>query len=159
MNASRIRRLARPWLLIVAAGYAGAIAADTAPTEAQKLRHDHFHQLGEAFKAIRDQSRSKSPAFPALQKAAQAVNDASVDQGRWFPKGSGPETGKTRALAEVWTKPVDFAAAQKLFADSAPQLLAAVNAGDIEAVRSSYGTVGKSCKNCHDTFRQPNDDD
>lgn len=149
------------WALPVAAAliHARPTAADAPATEQQKARHDHYHQLGEAFKAVRDQSRSSSPDFAALQKSAQAVKDASVDQGKWFPKGSGPEAGKTRALPEIWTKPADFEAAQKLFADSAPALLAAAQAGDIEAVRSSFRNVGKACKNCHDNFRQPKDDD
>ena len=51
--------------------------------------------------------------------------EASVDQQQWFPKGTGPEAGKTRALPEIWSKPDDFTAAQKMFSDRAPKLLAA----------------------------------
>jgi cytochrome c556 len=139
---------------------AALLAADAKPaTDQQKTRHDHYHDLGKAFKVVRDQTRSTSPDFAALQTAAKFVSDASVDQGKWFPKGSGPDAGKTRALPEIWTKPADFIAAQKVFADSAPALLAAANASDIEAVRSNFREVGKACKNCHDTFRQPADED
>ncbi len=42
------------------------------------------------------------------QKTAEVVNEASVNQQQWFPKGTGPEAGKTRALPEIWSKPADF---------------------------------------------------
>jgi len=44
-----------------------------------------------------------------------------------------------------------------VFSDAAPKLLSAANAGDVDAVKSTYGDLGKACKNCHDTFRSPED--
>lgn len=136
-----------------------ALYADvpSTPAEVQKARHDHYEALGEASKAVRDLTRSSNPDFAAIEKAAEHIVKATVNQGQWFPKGSGPEAGKTRALPEVWTRPADFAAAQKMFADRAPALLAAAKAKDISAVRTAFRDVGASCKNCHDTFRSPED--
>jgi cytochrome c556 len=146
--------------ITVAAPIGSLVANEPAsPRELQKARHHHYHELGDAFKAVRDQSRASTPDFAALKQSAQIVNDASIDQGKWFAKGTGPEAGKTRALADIWNKPEEFEAAQKLFADSAPALLAAANAKDIEGVRTNFGAVGKSCKNCHDTFRAPEEHD
>jgi cytochrome c556 len=136
------------------------VAAETAtPLAQQKARHDHYHELGDAFKVVRDQTKATAPDTAALQKAAQVVNDASIDQGRWFPKGTGTEAGKTRALPEIWSKPADFVAAQKLFSDAAPQLLAAAKANDIDGVKNAIPNVGKACKNCHDNFRSPEEHD
>jgi cytochrome c556 len=131
--------------------------APATPAEVQKARHDHYHELGETNKAVRDLSRTSNPDFAALEKAAEYIVEASINQGQWFPKGSGPEAGKTRALPEVWTKPAEFVAAQKMFSDRAPTLLAAAKAKDVDAVRRAYREVGASCKNCHDTFRSPED--
>lgn len=142
-------------LLAVAVPVGALLAADTAPKALMHERHEHYEQLGEAFKKIRDESRAGSPDMAGIKQAAKIVNDASVDQARWFPKGTGPEAGKTRAKAEIWAKPQEFTAAQKVFSDAAPKLLAAANGGDIGAVRDEFGAVGKSCKNCHDTFRTP----
>jgi len=83
------------------------------------------------------------------------VVDASIDQGRWFPKGTGPEAGKTRALPEIWAKPDDFVAAQKMLSDRAPALLTAAKAKDVAAVQAAFKELGGACKNCHDTFRSP----
>jgi cytochrome c556 len=135
---------------------AGASAATPAtPAEMQKARHDHYHELGDAFKAVRDQTKVATPDFAAIEKAAQVVNDASIDQQKWFAKGTGPEAGKTRALPEVWSKPDDFTAAQKMFSDRAPKLLAAAKAKDLTGVQAAFKDLGGACKNCHDTFRSP----
>src|SRR5882672_10176823 len=103
-----------------------AVANAATPVETQKARHEHYEQLGKAFKAVRDQMNAASPDFATLRKNAEVVNEASVDQQQWFPKGTGPEAGKTRALPEIWSKPADFEAAQKMLSDRAPNLLAAV---------------------------------
>ena len=141
--------------VFVPALLAAAVYAAT-PREAQQARHEHYEHLGDAFKAVRDNSRG-SPDWAALEKAAQAVVDASVDQQQWFAKGTGPEAGKTRALPVIWEKPDDFTAAQKLFSERAPKLLAAVKAKDAAGVQAAFKDVGGACKNCHDTFRAPED--
>lgn len=142
---------------------AGAVALadsaheDAGRTEAQKARHHHYEALGDAFKAVRDNARGDSPNWAALEKAAQTVVDSSVDQQQWFAKGTGPESGKTRALPEIWSKSDDFTAAQKMLSDRAPKLLAAVKAKDVAGVQAAFKEVGGACKNCHDTFRAPED--
>jgi cytochrome c556 len=159
---STARRISRPTLKarfsVIAAttallGAAAAVLAAT-PQETQKIRHEHYEKLGEAFKAVRDNSRG-SGDFAALEKAAAVIQEATVNQIQWFPKGSGPEAGKTRALPEIWSKPDEFAAAQKVFEDRAPALTAAVKAKDLDAVSKAFRELGGACKNCHDNFRAP----
>lgn len=142
--------------VFVPAVMAVAVYAAT-PQEAQKARHEHYEELGDAFKAVRDNSRGDSPDWAALDKAAQTVVEASVDQQKWFAQGTGPEAGKTRALPEIWSKASDFTAAQKMFSDRAPKLLAAVKAKDVAGVQAAFKEVGGACKNCHDNFRAPED--
>ncbi len=132
-----------------------AAAWAATPAETQKVRHEHYEKLGENFKAVRDLSKASPTDFAKLEKAAADVREASVNQAQWFPKGSGPEAGKTRALPEIWTKPADFAAAAKMFEERAPALLAAAKAKDLDAVNKAFREVGGACKNCHDTFRAP----
>ena len=140
--------------VFVPAVMAVAVYAAT-PQEAQKARHEHYENLGDAFKAVRDNSRGDTPDWAELEKAASTVVEASVDQQQWFAKGTGTEAGKTRALPEIWTKPEDFTAAQKMFSDRAPKLLAAVKAKDAAGVQAAFKEVGGACKNCHDNFRAP----
>ena len=137
----------------------GALLADASARDLMKARHDHYHKLGDAFKKVRDEVRGSQPDLAQVRRAAQFINDASVNQGKWFPAGTGPDAGKTRALAEIWSKPKEFEAAQKVFSESAPKLLAAASANDVGAVKTQFGAVGKACKNCHDTFRSPEEHD
>ena len=157
-HASRKSTVVLSIVLGIAAPVGVLIAAASA-VEQQKARHDHYHELGDAFKTVRDQTRTGTPDMAKIKAAAKVVNEASIDQGRWFPAGTGPEAGKTRALAVIWERPNDFIAAQKVFSSAAPKLLAAANAGDLNAVKANFGEVGKSCKNCHDTFRSPEEHD
>ena len=142
--------------VFVPALMAVAVYAAT-PQEAQKARHEHYEHLGDAFKAVRDNTRGGNPDWAVVEKSAQTVVDASVDQQKWFAEGTGPEAGKTRALPEIWRKPGDFTAAQKMFSERAPKLLAAVKAKDTAGVQAAFKEVGGACKNCHDNFRSPED--
>ncbi|MFC4309942.1 c-type cytochrome [Steroidobacter flavus] len=121
--------------------------------ELQKARHDHYHELGDSFKVIRDQIKTDKPDLAAIKSAAKVVNDASVNQEKWFPAGSGPEAGKTQAKAEIWSKPAEFKTAIKNFADAAPKLQTAANSGDVAAIKTAFADTGKTCKGCHETFR------
>jgi cytochrome c556 len=140
--------------IVIVALFVPVVYAAT-PVETQKARHEHYEELGKAFKAVRDQMNAGSPDFAALEKNAEVVSQASVNQQQWFPKGTGPEAGKTRALPEIWSKPADFEAAQKMLSDRAPKLLAAVKTKDVDAVKAAFKETGGACKNCHDTFRSP----
>ncbi|HEX6637940.1 MAG TPA: cytochrome c [Steroidobacteraceae bacterium] len=141
---------------VIAATIVGLSVAAYAATPADMLkeRHEHYEELGDAFKAVRDNSRG-NPDFAALEKAVGVIQKATVNQQQWFPAGTGPEAGKTRALPEIWTKPDEFTAAQKMFADRAVPLVAAVKAKDADGVGKAFRELGGACKNCHDNFRAP----
>jgi cytochrome c556 len=143
--------------VVVASTFGASAAAPKTPAEMQKARHEHYEELGDAFKAVRDQSKASTPDFAALQKAAETVYQASLNQQQWFPKGTGPEAGKTRALPAIWSKPDEFAAAQKMLEERAPKLLAAAKTKDVAAITAAFREVGGACKNCHDTFRSPDE--
>lgn len=140
---------------VLLSALASAIVLAATPQELQKTRHDHYHELGDAFKAVRDGTKASTPDWAAIEKAAAVISKASENQAQWFPKGTGPEAGKTRALPEIWSKPDDFAAAAKMFEEKAPALVAAAKTKDADAVTKAFRDVGGACKNCHDTFRSP----
>lgn len=150
--------LKRQFSVIAAAAFVSLAVAITAvaatPAETQAHRKEQYKALGDAFKTIRDNSRGE-PDWAAVEKAATFVQKVSVEQGNWFPKGTGPEAGKTRALPEVWSKPAEFTAAQKLFSDKVAGLTAAVKAKDAAALGAAFKEAGGACKNCHDGFRAP----
>ena len=69
-----------------------------------------------------------------------------------FPKGS--NVGETTVLPLVWEKTTEFAAAIKQFQDASMGLSMAAKTGDMAAVGAAVGNLGKSCKNCHENFRE-----
>jgi cytochrome c556 len=142
-------------LLVPAVALMAQASEPAAKTAFQKARHDHYHELGDAFKVIRDEAKGDTPDLAKVKSAAKVVDQAAAaaEQSKWFPAGSGPEAGKTLALPAIWSKPDDFKAAMKMFSDAAPKLTAAANSGDAAAIKTAFGDVGKTCKNCHDNFR------
>jgi cytochrome c556 len=72
--------------------------------------------------------------------------------GNVFPKGS--DFGETSALPVIWEKSDDFAKAVKMFQDSAATMAAAAKSGDMAQAGAAFAELGKSCKNCHETFRE-----
>ena len=76
----------------------------------------------------------------------------------WYPPGTGPDVGKTRAKAAIWQKPADFRAKALAFESAATKFNAAAKAGDLAAIRAAQGDLGKTCKACHDPSREPEHD-
>lgn len=67
----------------------------------------------------------------------------------------GPGTDKgapTKADPKVWSDADKFRAAYEKFTTEARKLPAA--AGDLATLKVAFGEVGKTCKGCHDDFRQ-----
>ena len=100
-------------------------------------------------------------------KAAQAATEVATKQAELaqgvafarsipskFPKGTGVgDAGvtKTRALADIWTKPEEFKAAAEALAAALES--ASVGAGDAGKFDAAFGDVKKSCGGCHEKFR------
>ncbi|GAB4401766.1 MAG: cytochrome c [Rhodoferax sp.] len=59
----------------------------------------------------------------------------------------------TRAKPAVWQVPADFQRAQDEFVAAVKALHALAPSGDLKALRPAVEAVEKSCKSCHDSFR------
>jgi cytochrome c556 len=78
-----------------------------------------------------------------------------LDNSRAWAKGSDNENyaGKTRALPKIWTTYPEIADYGKKFAMAVNELAAVAGDGR-DALKSKIGALGKSCKGCHDEFRE-----
>lgn len=123
-----------------------------------KQRHDNMEALGDATKAINNELKSSSPDVAAIRKSADEIAKLAPDLHSWFPEGTGPDVGKTRAKAEIWQKPEDFTQKTNAFRQSEQQFQAAVQSGDVGKIRGAFADLGKTCKACHDPYRSPEDD-
>lgn len=87
-----------------------------------------------------------------LMVHAQGMAALSNITGSIFPEGS--DFGETGTLPAVWEKPTEFANAVKMFQDAAAGLEQAAQSGDMAKIGPAFGELGKSCKNCHENFRE-----
>lgn len=133
-----------------------AAAAPASKAEALKLmheRHDGMEDIGDAFKILSREMKSDSPDLAAVRSASATVARLAPEVSSWFPPGTGPDVGKTRAKPAIWEKPEDFAARTRAFQAAALAFDRTAKGGDVAAIKASLGEVGKTCKACHDPYR------
>lgn len=138
-----------------------AAAAPASKAEALKLmheRHERMEDIGDAFKALGREIKADSPNLEAVRTHAATVARLAPEVSGWFPPGTGPDVGKTRAKPEIWQKPEDFAGRTRAFQAAARKFDAAAKAGDVAAIKAGFGELGKTCKACHDPYRAPESD-
>jgi cytochrome c556 len=147
--------------VIIVAAVLGAFGAAAAPAPLAKGRalaimhdrHEGMEKIGDTNKLLRREITSSSPFMPAIQSGAATIAGLSVRANGWFPKGTGPDVGKTGAKPEIWQKPQDFAAKLHAFQAAARAFNAAARSGDMAAIKARYGDLGGTCKACHDSYR------
>ncbi len=78
-----------------------------------------------------------------------------MNNGRAWAKGTDNVAykGKTAALPEIWSTYPKVAEKGKAYVKAVTEL-AAVAGNGVDALRSKVGPLGKSCKGCHDDFRE-----
>ena len=90
----------------------------------------------------------------AIQKAAATIADLAAKSPTWFPEGTGPDVGKTGAKPEIWQNYPDFVAKDRDFLKAAQAFNATAASGNLDAIKSGFADLGKSCKACHDKYRK-----
>lgn len=82
---------------------------------------------------------------------AQALQELSTQPWAYFTAdGNYPPT---RAKPEVWSKAGEFKQAQDSYQAAVNKLVEVSGSADMPAIRDSVDAVQKSCKSCHEKFR------
>jgi cytochrome c556 len=150
MGARFVRAVA---LWSCAAGLATAPVL-AASADVIRERHAGYRELGAAFKNVNDELKTGSPQIMILQMSARQIRNVAQQQGGWFPAGSGPKPGvKTKAKAEIWTKPAEFKKAQASFSAQANAFYQAAASGNVAKIRAQVKPLGATCASCHRSFR------
>jgi cytochrome c556 len=119
-----------------------------------KERHENYEKIGDAMKSISRELKGEKPDLGKVRAGAAIIAGLAPQVTAWFPAGTGPDVGKTEARAEIWQKPEDFAAKAQAFREAAAAFEAAARGSDLDAIRSAQADLGKSCKGCHDLYRE-----
>lgn len=141
------------------AAVANAVAASpAAPLEKEqalalmKQRHEHYEEIGKAMRAAKKGLDAGDPQ--AVRAAAATIAKHAPNAEGWFPAGTGPDVGKTEAKAEIWQQPQQFAAGMRDFRDATAAFQNAAAGSDLAAMTAAHAKLGKTCKSCHDRFRE-----
>lgn len=91
----------------------------------------------------------------ATKLANNLKTQLSLDMGRAWKQGTDIDAypGKTTALGTIWTTYPEISEYGKKYAAAVNELVAVAGNGR-DALKSRIGKVGKSCKGCHDEFRE-----
>lgn len=119
-----------------------------------KARHAKYEGIGKAMKAAGRELKASSPNLAVVRNSADTIAAFAPTVPGLFPAGTGPDVGKTMAKAEIWQKPEDFRAKAADFNRAAKAFQAAARGGNLDAIRAAQGGLGKSCKACHDLYRE-----
>jgi cytochrome c556 len=119
-------------------------------------RHENYEALGKQMKVLMDNNKAATPDMAAVSAAAAKVKETADLMGAWFPAGTGPDSGvKTQAKAVIWTDRETFDAAVARLQTEANALVAVT---DADGFKAQFPKLGGACKNCHDTFREEEED-
>lgn len=116
-------------------------------------RHEGMEQIGKSFKLAGRSLKSEPSDLTVVRSAAATIARLASRTPTWFPAGTGPDVGKTRAKPEIWQKPADFVARDRAFQQAAAAFDAAAKSGDMAAAQARFSDLGKTCKTCHDSYR------
>jgi cytochrome c556 len=132
-------------------------AAGPAEVAQIKPRQDKLRDMGGALKAINDEiKKGRIDWDNTVIPNAQTIKDRSAYLLNWFPKGSGPESGKkTYALPAIWQKNDDFMKLGKAAQAEAAKLNDIALKKDENGLKAQALATGKACKACHDNYRSP----
>ena len=118
-----------------------------------KARQDFFHGVGGDMKGMNDAVKASKPADVA--RFAADLDSQAPKLLSYFPAGTGMDSGiKTGAKVEIWQQSALFQKDAKDFAAAAHNVNVAAQSGDNAAVQVALGSLGATCKACHQTFRQ-----
>jgi cytochrome c556 len=118
-------------------------------------RHEAMEGLGKAMKALHRELDSGKPDINLIRAQTSTMASTAAKIPGFFPAGTGPDVGKTRAKPEIWKQHDLFIRKSKDFFGASQAIDAAAKAGDVNKVMALHENVDKACKACHDPFRAP----
>lgn len=138
---------------VVASMSVPAMAQFQKPEDAIKYRKAALSVMGAHFGRIGAMANGKAP-FDAKLAAENAAIVETLSKLPFTAFGPGTDLGETRARPEIWTESAKFKKAAENMQAAVADLNVAAKTGSLDAVKTAFGAAGKSCKACHDAYRE-----
>lgn len=117
-----------------------------------KERMEVMTYVGREMKCISRMMRSNTPLDSAkIAEAAGNIGNHAKRMNVLFPKGS--NGGVSRASKKIWENWDIFLSSATKMVNVANQLEQTAKKGDESDIRTSFGSLGKTCGTCHNQFR------
>lgn len=137
--------------LIVAATLAVGVTAVVAQGDVIAQRKTAMKSAGDAMKAPAGMMKGEAPFnLDAVKASFKAMNDVAKASGALFPENS-KTGGDTAADPKIWTENAGFKTAMANFEKATADAMA--NVKDEASFKAEFPKVGKTCGDCHNTYR------
>ena len=146
-------------MLVLAAAAAGVLTALPAaaqfakPEDAIKYRRAAFTVMGTHFARLGAMANGRIP-FDAKAASDNAELVAIASHLPFTAFGNGTDLGETRAKPDIWSENDKFRAAASKMQDEVAKLNAAAKTGSLDKLKAAFGDAARSCKACHDSYRE-----
>lgn len=121
--------------------------------DAIEYRQSAFSLIAYNFGDMGAMMKGKKP-FEAATFAMRATNVAALSKFPFEGFIAGSDKGETEALAKIWQDRADFDTKMKTFQENAAILATVAQKGDQAAIKQAFMDTGKSCKSCHDVYKE-----
>lgn len=138
-------------LAAVCGAFSVSASAQFAKTEdAIKYRQSAMFIQGQHVGRLGAMANGRIP-FDATVAVANAEVVAQISRLPWAGFGPGTEGGK--AKPEIWKEQAKFKELSDRLMAETDKLLVATKTGNLDALKTAMGSLGETCKACHDSFR------
>ncbi|OIQ79578.1 cytochrome c' [mine drainage metagenome] len=155
MKSARLQ----PRKLLAAALACGLLAAAPAyaqfakPEAAVKYRQSAFILMGTSFARLGAMVQGKAP-FDAKVALDNAQIVEFMSHLPWQAFTPGTDLPDSHAKPAIWKEMDKFKADANKLQEMTPKLVAAAKTGKLDDIKVVFGETAKTCKSCHDSFRE-----
>jgi cytochrome c556 len=121
------------------------------PEDAIKYRQSVLTVQARAFAGINAMNQGTVP-FNAATAQSNAHIIATLAALPWTAFGAGTENAKTKP--EIWTDAAGFKASSDKYVAAANALETATKTGNADQIKTAWGALAGTCKQCHDAYRK-----
>jgi cytochrome c556 len=125
---------------------------DTRPGQPVKHRQMAFKEIVKAFEPMGVMLRKDRYVADKFLPLAETL--IAKREGPWSHFGADTNYPPTKATADVWKQPEQFAKDKQAFIAATDTLLAAAQSKDKAQVEKAYDAVHEACKTCHKQFKE-----
>jgi cytochrome c556 len=139
-------------LVLAATLSAPALAQFKNDEHAVKYRQGAFATMAVHFGRLGAMANGKM-AFDAATAKRDAEVVAVLSTLPWMGFTEGSEGISDKAKPEIWMETDKFKAKAQTLQERATALAAAAQTGDLDRIKAAFGATAKSCKACHDAYK------